>query len=267
MRILIVDDETRARERTARIIREELPDAGIAAFDGPTAALCYVAEDAAAHGADIAFLDIELPGMTGITLAKRLKEYLPLLNIVFVTGHGEYAVEAYDAFPSGFLLKPFTAEKLRRQLENLRSPLPEHGGHIRVQTFGRFDLFVDGKPVHFSRSKSREALAYLVDREGGHADIRQLEVCLLEDGSADARGYMRQIMTSLRRDLKEAGADGILRKDFSGYCVDTSRFSCDLYEYEQGLPGAINRFHQDYLPEYSWGEATLARLYGKNGEA
>lgn len=72
----------------------------------------------------IAFLDIELDdNINGIELAKHLKELNSRINIVFLTSFGEYVQDAFDLYSSGYVRKPVTPEKIRRQIANLRFPV------------------------------------------------------------------------------------------------------------------------------------------------
>lgn len=72
---------------------------------------------------DVAFLDIQMRSMTGLELAKQLKERQPNVNIIFVTGFSEYTGEAIQLHASGYIEKPVTEEKIRRELDNLRHPV------------------------------------------------------------------------------------------------------------------------------------------------
>lgn len=60
---------------------------------------------------DIAFLDIRMRSMTGLELARKLKDIHPKINIIFVTGYDEYAGEAMRLHASGYIEKPVTEEK------------------------------------------------------------------------------------------------------------------------------------------------------------
>ena len=66
--------------------------------------------------ADIAFLDINMRGMTGVELAKKLKDLCPKINIIFVTGYEEYKGDAMDLRASGYILKPVTKEQIDKEL-------------------------------------------------------------------------------------------------------------------------------------------------------
>jgi len=78
---------------------------------------------AASHDVDVAFLDIELFDSDGITLANRLRGRFPQINIIYLTAHPEYAMDAHGSFCSGYLLKPLTPNKIREQVAHLRFPV------------------------------------------------------------------------------------------------------------------------------------------------
>lgn len=116
--VILVEDEPVLLEDSDRTLREQLPGAEVASFRWPSDAMEY----AAAHRVDVAFLDIELVGGDGLSLARRLTDLNPRVNVVFLTSHPEYAGEALNMFCSGYVLKPLTPEKLRAQLTHLRYP-------------------------------------------------------------------------------------------------------------------------------------------------
>ena len=72
---------------------------------------------------DVAFLDVELFGESGIDLAGKLSEINPNINHIFLTGHSEYTFDALQMHCSGYLMKPLTPEKLLKEMEHLRFPI------------------------------------------------------------------------------------------------------------------------------------------------
>lgn len=72
---------------------------------------------------DIVFLDIQMPGLTGLNVAERLAEGGKAPHIVFVTAYNEYAVKAFEHNAVDYLLKPVTDERLARTVERLQSTL------------------------------------------------------------------------------------------------------------------------------------------------
>ena len=123
-----------------------------------------------------------MKGMTGISLVKRLKFINPKMNIIFTTGYSDYAGDAFGIRASGYVLKPATAEKIREEIENLRYPVecPTAQG-LRIQTFGNFEVFADGRPPQFKYAKAKELLAYLVDRRGALCSNKEIIGILWEE--------------------------------------------------------------------------------------
>jgi two-component system LytT family response regulator len=115
MRALIVDDEAPARDKLRRWLAEHA-DIEIAgeASDGLAAAAALESLKP-----DVAFLDIQMPGLSGLEIATQLEPAdAPL--IVFVTAFDEHAIKAFDLNAVDYLLKPYDKDRLRKTLERLR---------------------------------------------------------------------------------------------------------------------------------------------------
>ena len=126
-------------------------------------------------------------------------------------------------------------------------------------------MFVRGNPIHFSRAKAKELLAYLIDRRGANCTPAEIAAVLWEDGIYD-RSRQKQysnIRRTLYRDLKAAGAENILKKGLNIFSVDAEQFDCDYYMALSGNVSAINSFMGEYMSLYSWAELTSAVLNNK----
>lgn len=259
MNFIAVDDERLALDNLISELKKAKPHAKIKGFLHPQQAL-----DEIQNGfcPDVAFLDIEMYGMNGIELALCFKEAFPKINLVFVTGFSKYMPDAFALHVSGYIIKPVSVERIQKELENLRHPLPEKDAYIRVQTFGNFEIFVDGKPLLFERNRTKELLAYLVDRRGAGLTMQELASVLYEN-----RPYDRSVQSQLRvhisdmvKTLKRAGAPDIIVRKRNYIAVDTNRFDCDFYRFLDGDVSAINAFAGEYMVNYSWAELTAGRL-------
>ena len=125
----------------------------------------------------LAILDIDMPDINGIELAMAIKEVDPDIRILFVTGYTEYAVEAFKIHASGYLLKPVSQEQLENEVAHaLEGVKVTKTAHIFARTFGNFDLFVDGKPVSFGRTKARRAFRHPGQRPDARAVQHPLHV-------------------------------------------------------------------------------------------
>jgi two-component SAPR family response regulator len=265
--IIATDDEQSALNVLVGAIKEAIPLATVHGFRNPLEALEFIKETKC----EIAFLDIQMREMSGIVLAKKIKEIYPKLNIVFVTGYSQYANEAFALHASGYVYKPVTAEKILVEMENLRNPVKWKNLGVFVNTFGNFELIVNGEEVSFGRAKSKEMLAYLVDKQGKPATRKELAEVLFEceDYSRATQDYLSKIVKELVAVLERVGAEKILKRGLNSYAVDVDAFSCDYYEYEKenATPDELNKFQGEYMKQYSWAEVTLAKLYWKKESA
>ena len=159
MRILCLDDEPLALKMLEAAIREAKSDAEVTAFRKQADLL----EDAKQNGCDVAFLDIHMRGMNGVEVAKRLKEINPKMNIIFVTGYKEYALEAHELYCSAFLLKPVGQRKLKKAFENLRKPFLDVAPDFYTKHYQGNDVI--GKKIENYRKQrglSRQEVADLM---------------------------------------------------------------------------------------------------------
>ena len=259
MKILAVDDEQDALEVLISAIQSSLPDGIIKGFNSPTEAL----EFAEQNPPDLAFLDIRMPGMSGLELAKKLKKVNPKVNVIFSTGYSEYATDAFSLHASGYLMKPISTKDVRKEIENLRNPVSAPKKRVYIRTFGNFELFVDGETIHFSRKPAKELLAYLVDRKGSAVTRRELCDVLLQDAAftRKSQDYLTKIVRELQKSLEAVNAQNIVNLDRSEYSVIPENFDCDAYDYLNGVPDAFNSFYGEYMSQYPWGEKSIQQFY------
>lgn len=253
MKIIAVDDEIIALEGLLDIIRDVVPDAEVNGFEYPEDAL----EFAELHGCNIAFLDVEMVGMSGVELAEQLKLCNPDINIIFATGFDEYRKEAYDLHASGYLTKPITADKVKRELDDLRRPIPRPR-RLRVQTFGNFEVYIDNCPVAFKYSKTKELLAYLVDRRGALCTIGELQAVIFEDDDGHET-YMKSLRRDLLETLEAAGFGNVIACQRGKLGVVPDHLQCDYYDWCDGKHIGIV-WQGEYMKQYSWGEYTTGIL-------
>lgn len=256
MRIMIVDDERRARQMMENVLRG-LGESEVMSFSAAADALAYVRD----KGCDLAFLDIEMPGMSGMELADRFLELPAPPVIVFVTAYSEYALRAYDVEAVDYLLKPYGPDQVRRALERAGKRLrhaPPHATRVVARCFPTFGLWVDGTPLDFGNKKAREFLAYLVHMQGNWVSMDSITFALFENSDEkNAKSYYRQVLHRLKATLQEAGVENLVQSGYGKVRVDPSSFDCDYYRYLNGEKGL---FFGEYLADYSWAEATLADL-------
>lgn len=259
MLIFALDDEPLLLRKLKRTIAEVLPDCEIRDFTRASAALNVMETEDIFP--DIVFLDIEMPGMSGIQLAEKMVEKNPNCKIIFCTSYAQYALDAIQLHIGGYmgyLLKPITKEALEKEIGYAKGKLPAFSA-IRVKCFGHFEVFYKEEPLRFKRSKTKELFAFLIDRNGAGVTVRQICARLWEDGSDDKKNanYLYQLFDDLRATLSTIGAEDLLLKNGYFYSFDPLKVSCDFYEYMQtGKP----EFYGEYMTQYSWAEETTAML-------
>ena len=121
MNFLLTDDEPLQLQELTSILRRIRPEAQVFAYAWPDDAL----EGAKSNSIDVAFLDIQTGGMSGLELALELKRLQPGVHIIFVTGFSQYAVDAFAMHASGYMLKPATEEAVLRELTFLQKSPPQ----------------------------------------------------------------------------------------------------------------------------------------------
>ena len=178
MIIMAVDDEKLALEGLLKSIREAEPSAETVGFRKPSEAMEFFKE----HTCDVVFLDIQMRGVNGVNLAKEMKLLRPEVNVIFATGYLDYMGEAFSLHASGYIVKPITTAKVRAELNDLRHPVQEAArSRVNIYTFGNFEVYVDGKTLPFKYEKTKEMLAYLVDRHGAFCSNGEIMTALWED--------------------------------------------------------------------------------------
>ncbi len=138
---------------------------------------------------------------------------------------------------------------------------------LKIQTFGNFEVFYEGRPVAFSRAKSKELLAYLIDRRG--ATVTTAEACgvIWEDKEYNfsLQRQFQTIVSDLIKSLKKHKCDHIIGRKRNCLSVDVSGLECDFYKLLAGDREAKAQYHGEYMSNYSWAELTagfLAQKYG-----
>jgi two-component SAPR family response regulator len=257
MRIIAVDDEKIALDALSSAIRAIVTEDEVLSFRYPEDALEYAKENIC----DIAFLDVEMSGMNGVELAEELKKYNAEINIVFCTGYGNYRDKAFELHASGYLVKPITPEKVKRELENLRRPISERK-RLKVQTFGNFEVYLDGKPLAFKYRRTKELLAYLVDRVGALCSVGEIIGVLFED-EGGREDYFQKIRRDLLTTLDEVGCENVIVHKRGMLGVVITEIQCDYYDCLNGKKDFATSYFGEYMSQYSFGENTNAQLYAK----
>ena len=122
LKCVIAEDEALLRDELSRLLSAAWPALNIVAEcdDGGTAL-----EAIAEHQPDVAFLDIRMPGLTGLEVAAAAAEASPKTQVVFVTAYDQYAIDAFDKGAVDYLLKPIAPERLAATVQRLQARIAQ----------------------------------------------------------------------------------------------------------------------------------------------
>ena len=121
MKIIILDNHKLIIAEIRRQVLSVLPKAECTCFTKQREAIEYVKN----NHVDVALLDIDMPGLNGIEVAELMCRINPRLNIIFVTGYPEYALQAFSVPVSDFIVKPVSEDALKATFQKLRFPPEE----------------------------------------------------------------------------------------------------------------------------------------------
>jgi two-component system, LytTR family, response regulator len=160
---------------------------------------------------DVVFLDIEMPGTNGLLIAEEITALNPNIQVVFVTGYNQYAVQAFEMNALDYILKPVSAERLQNTIQRLQSSTDNHKKepdllHIQVLGDLNFQLYHQPHPseIKWRTAKSKELFIYLLHNEGTVVSKDKLVDTLWEDIELEkAYSNLYVSIYNIRKALKE----------------------------------------------------------------
>lgn len=255
MKVIYVDDEKNLLENFRLTIEGMEGIEELQLFSSSKTAL----DHAKNHEINLAFLDVEMPVMNGITLAKELKCLDENIQIVFVTAFSDYALDAFGVQAIGYLLKPYEREDILRtvQLAARIRPIPKK--KIVIETFPDLKITVDDTVVRLGHTKQEELMALLVDRGDVGITANDAIDCLWE-GVISSDSKFRVTYSRLKEMLKEYGIEHILVSSGNEKYLRTEQVECDLYRMLDGDKEAMAKYNGSYLRRFYWAEERNAQL-------
>lgn len=191
----------------------------------------------------VAFIDIEMPEMDGLTLAEKLLERNPEMKIVFITGWNQYAVAAFDLNAFDYVMKPInkdrfvkTAERLKTELGLLQPARPNVPPLLSIRCFGRFQAVLNGRPVVWKRTKSEELFAFLLINHDSFVHKEEI-LEILWQGSEYQKSLpiLQTSACKIRNVLSPCGDRVKLAYADSRYGLFLSEVRCDYFDVEKAL--------------------------------
>lgn len=252
MTAIIIDDDANARSILQTYLSEVSAITEIHCFASCSPALQWMQNNTP----DYVFMETIIEGCSTMSIAAGIKAQHPGCKIVFCTSFPYFALDAFQIHASGYMLKPITAERMQIELDHLCGYTSTY--LLTAHCFGNFEVIAHNKPLPFKRSKTKELLALLIDRNGAGISSKQICTYLWESDQQKHINYLYQLFDDLRQTLKQVGAEAVLVKNGTNYAVDTNLIDCDYYNYlKTGKP----TFYGEYMTQYSWAESSCAYLW------
>lgn len=270
---IAVDDEKKALERFARVVGEERRIELIGAFSSVGDAMKFVRS----NQVDIAFLDIEMPSGSGLDLAQQLLADNPSMDIVMVTAYDRYALRAFQAHVTGYLLKPVDIADVQEQIDHVirkRGRTTNVVVHpmLDVHCFGPFHCHPFGREsdvVPFRTAKAEELFAFLLHHQGRPVSKETIiENLWPEADPAKANNHFHVTCTYLRNALAEKGFEDIFIRDRDHYRLNFDRLQCDMMRFlsivRQLNDDASEIYPAPYFDNKAYDWAVKTRIWFEN---
>lgn len=257
MRAIIVDDE-QIMLRSFMRLSKDIPNLNvIAQFEDPCEALEFVQK----NSVELAFLDIKMPGMSGIELAVKMREVLPDILIVFISAYDEYIRDSNAIGGDYYIVKPYKRETIELMTQNMQILSERLHKKIYVQMFGRFNVLKNGVPIPLC-GKAKEILALVATRCGKEISNEEI-YSIIWEGREYSNIKMKVYYNALKRlkgTLEAEGIPELLLSTPRGQMLNMSVIECDYYAWKNGQAKGKEKFEGEFLSEYSWGEYILASI-------
>ena len=218
---LCVDDEPIMLTLLQKAVEASSDIDEVVAFGKTNDALAW----AETHHFDVAFLDVELHGVKGTEIARRLREKSPYLPIIFCTGYSEYALDAMRLHADGYLLKPIHAEDVQNELDRLNGrsrtkPL------LYISDNGMTFKDKNGEAFAFRRGRTYDLVRLLVEADG--VPLTKEDLCDQLFGTASGfyeknNNYFSKLTGDLSATLALHGAGEVLIRAANRYALNMKR--------------------------------------------
>ncbi|MBL0122439.1 MAG: response regulator transcription factor [Betaproteobacteria bacterium] len=198
LKCVIAEDEELLRQSLTALLRETWPELDIVAEceDGGAAL-----EAIAAQQPDVAFLDIRMPGLTGLEVAAAMAEASPKTQIVFVTAYNQYAIDAFEKGAADYLLKPISRERLASTVQRLKARAAPDANELAAlvkQLTATLPRTTTVPPlVWITASAGKETRLIMVDDVAYFQSDNKYTVVMTAQGEALVRKPLRELLDVL----------------------------------------------------------------------
>lgn len=235
MRAVVVDDEELGISRIVRLLKESGYLSYIKGYTRSKEAI----ENIDIDDADVAFLDIEMPEINGLMLAEILMERNPRIEVIFVTAHDKYALQAFEVHAIGYLLKPVQLDSIKQKLERIllrqdndNIKIEEGSKKLYIKTFKHFLVSENEdmkNTIEFRTEKSKELLGLLLSYQGEPISKDKIIYMLWPD--MEVERAVKNFHTTcyyVRKVIRKLGINNFILRKENGYSINMDCIDSDL---------------------------------------
>ncbi|MFB5269293.1 response regulator [Paenibacillus enshidis] len=243
MKAILVDDERSALIQLERLLRADGRVEAAGMFNSATAALEYLASERA----DIVFLDIGMPEISGLEAAELIQQLDIDTHVVFVTAYSEYAIEAFELQALDYLLKPVHPQRLSKTIDRIAGKAKESKDPAPIKEpnvlcFQRLEItdsvtgHIDGAHFKWRTLKSQELFAYLLQNGREWISKQELLNVLWPDYIPEkAVVHLHTSIYQIRKAIKEWVYGTRLEFSLDRYRLILGSCTTDVEEFERGM--------------------------------
>ncbi|MBD8028591.1 response regulator [Ureibacillus sp. Re31] len=282
IRAILADDEPLSIE----LMKKRLTDMDVEIIGAYTDAYSLIS-DLKNISFNTAFLDIQMPGISGMDLAALIHEENPAVQIVFVTAHRDYAIQAFELETTDYLLKPVLKERLHKTIDRIKERLKEeHQSEsmnysdlpsLEIRCFKQFSLSFNGEPILWKSAKIKELFAFFLMHLDTpiHRDLL-IDKLWQDHDYKKAKIHLHTCISYIRKMLESFHPDHTLSFAGQHYTLHLEEAWCDVVIFEhmptdisfenvETIESDILLYTGDYLEEegYEWARAKANELSGK----
>ncbi|SCY37511.1 response regulator [Alkaliphilus peptidifermentans] len=259
IRAIVIDDEWYNLEEISDLIEKTSFFYISGKYQNPILAL----EEVPLTEPQVAFIDIEIPEIDGITLAEKLLEINSSMIIVFITSYNQYAVQAFDLNAIDYILKPIKKERFYRMVEKIKNEIAFRAQFklktLKIKTFNHLNVTIGDLPVRWERAKAEELFAYLLMHHGSYIHKERIIENLWPDHEPEKALQILQTAVCKIRNLFSQ-IKNMVKLDYSGsrYCLVIESGECDYLE----ARSALSNYKTNDKNTFDAVE-NVSKLYGK----
>ncbi|MNI13075.1 Sensory transduction protein LytR [compost metagenome] len=243
MKVILVDDEPTMHLILNKMLNK-LPEVQVvAAFTETKSAASFLRENA---DISLAFVDISMKGENGIEFAAMLEGSGSPVQVVFVTSHKDFALEAYELSVMDYLVKPVSQERLQRtvnralmnwrafQSPSLQATASQQTGRFVITALGDVVVSNEAGRVKWISRKCTELFAYLLLYRGRRIPRSKLVTDIFGGmEQVNAENYLNTTVYQLRKSLEPLGMREVVRSENDGYVLELKDCVIDYVEFRE----------------------------------